>query len=83
MFNINFKLIVVDNCFVFVGLLRTGQALSLRYDINFNLNVTDNSPISANLHGGSKPPPYRVPYELRVQFSVKFVLILNFVVKIK
>jgi len=24
MFNINFNLIVVDNCFVFVGLLRTG-----------------------------------------------------------
>ena len=29
---------------------------------NFNLNVTDNSHISANLLGGSKPPPYRVGY---------------------
>ena len=34
------------------------QGLSLRYDVNFNFNVTDNSPISANLLGGSKPPPY-------------------------
>ena len=36
-----------------------------------------------NFLGGSKPPPYRVPYGLRIQFSVKSVLILNFVEKIK
>ena len=43
----------------FVG---QGQALSLRYDIEFNLIAADNRHISVNYYGGSKPPPYRVGY---------------------
>ena len=35
-----------------------GRALSLRYDIEFNLIATVSYHISANFHGGSKPPPY-------------------------
>ena len=39
-----------------------GRALSLRYDIEFNLIAADNRHISVNYYGGSKPPPYRVGY---------------------
>ena len=35
-----------------------GQALSLRYDIEFNLITTFSYHISVNSLGGSKPPPY-------------------------
>ena len=37
-----------------------GRALSLRYDIEFNLTVTVSYQISVNYFGGSKPPPYTV-----------------------
>ena len=50
---------------------------------NSNLITTGSRHIFTNFLGGSKPPPYRIQYELRVRFSVKSVLILNFVVKIK
>ena len=50
---------------------------------NSNLITTGSRHIFTKFLGESKSPPYRVPYGLRVQFSVKSVLILNFVVKIK
>ena len=50
---------------------------------NSNLITTGSRHIFTNFLGGSKPPLYCIQYELRVRFSVKSVLILNFVVKIK
>ena len=41
-------------------LCRTGQGLSLRFNIFFNLIVAVNRYIYANFLGGSKPPPYHV-----------------------
>ncbi len=48
----------------FVG---QGQALSLRYDIEFNLIVAVNNYVFVNLFGGSKPPPYREKSNYSVQ----------------
>ena len=46
-----------------------GQALSLRYDIEFNLITAESGNIFANLFGGSKPPPYRETHKkIRSQF---------------
>ena len=39
-----------------------GRALSLRYDIESNLELADSSFVFVGLSGGSKPPPYRVGY---------------------
>ena len=39
-----------------------GRALSLRYDIEFNLELTESSFVFVGLFGGSKPPPYHVGY---------------------
>ena len=35
MFNVNFNLIVTDNCFVFIGLLRTGASLVVVCCVSF------------------------------------------------
>ena len=42
-----------------------GRALSLRYDIESNLKLAESSFVSANYHGGSKPPPYAVKLNFR------------------
>ena len=44
-----------------------GRALSLRYDIEFNLIVAVNNYVFVNLFGGSKPPPYREKSNYSVQ----------------
>ena len=60
MFNINFNLIVVDNCFVFIGLRTQGQALSLRVVAIFQCDFSRELHIILTIDGGSKPPPYHV-----------------------
>ena len=46
--------------------------LSLRYDIEFNLIAADNNPISANIHGGSKPPPYTGKVNLMLNATTQY-----------
>ena len=46
-----------------------GQALSLRYDIEFNLIATVSYHISVNHFGRSKPLPYIVGYQINGQPS--------------
>ena len=52
--------------------VRQGRALSLRYDIEFNLILAESSFVFVNFHGGSKPPPYTVGYIIHSIRSANF-----------
>ena len=49
-----------------------GQALSLRYDIEFNLTTAESSNIFANSFGRSKPLPYRVRCDFQFVRNTNF-----------
>ena len=45
-----------------------GRALSLRYDIKFDLILTENNFVFVSFLGRSKPLPYRMVYQ--IQFAL-------------
>ena len=68
------------NFILYVFFCGQGRALSLRYDIEFNLIAADNRHISVNYYGGSKPPPYRVGYifSIRAKHPLLFTFHCSF-----
>ena len=55
-----------------------GQALSLRYDIEFNLITTVSYHIFVNYFGRSKPLPYIVGYNFSLRAKHLLLFTLNF-----
>ena len=66
------------NFILYVFFCGQGRALSLRYDIEFNLIAADNRHISVNYYGGSKPPPYRVGYIFSIRAKHPLLFTLHF-----
>ena len=68
------------NFILYVFFCGQGRALSLRYDIEFNLIAAANRHISVNYYGGSKPLPYRVGYifSIRAKHPLLFTFHCSF-----